>query len=92
MKDAVTMLLVHARVNVETRVAELGDLLGQQLDSLCRVAEDDRLVDLQLSAHNATRSSIHTVTYTTPLVRHMVATLQSPPNSATLRLWTPQQY
>ena len=68
MKDAVTMLLVHARVNVETRVADLGDLLGQQLDSLCRVAEDDRLVDLQLTAH--------TVTHTMPLIHHTVAALQ----------------
>ena len=50
MEDAVAMLLVHARVNVEARVAQLGDLLSKQLDSLCRVTEDYRLIDLQLSA------------------------------------------
>ena len=32
----------------ETRVAQLGDLLCQQLHSLHRVAEDDALVDLEL--------------------------------------------
>ena len=46
VEDAVAVLLVHLGVDVEARVAELGDLLGQQLDSLCRVTEDDRLVDL----------------------------------------------
>jgi len=40
VEDAVAMLLVHARVNVEARVAELGDLLRQQFHSLSRVAED----------------------------------------------------
>ena len=46
MEHAVAVLLVHLGVDVEARVAELGDLLGQQLDSLRRVTEDDRLVDL----------------------------------------------
>ena len=63
MEDAVSMLLIHARVDVETRVSQVGDLLGQQFHSLNfhrsnflidasaylgRVAEDNWLVDLQL--------------------------------------------
>jgi hypothetical protein len=36
-------------VDVEARVAELGDLLGEELDAVDRVAEDDRLVDGQLA-------------------------------------------
>ena len=46
MEDPVTMLLYHLGVDVETRVAELRNLLREQLHSLGRVAEDDRLVDL----------------------------------------------
>lgn len=48
MEDAVAVRLEHARVRVEARVAELGDLLGEELDAVGRVAEDDRLVDLEL--------------------------------------------
>ena len=46
MEDAVAVMLVHAGVDVEARVAELSDLLGEQLHSLGRVTEDDGLVDL----------------------------------------------
>ena len=42
------MGLSHLGVDVEAAEPELGDLLGQKLDSLRRVAEDDGLVDLQL--------------------------------------------
>ena len=48
VEDAVAVRLQHARVDVEARVAELGDLLRQELDAVDAVAEDDRLVDLQL--------------------------------------------
>lgn len=48
VEDAVAVLLAHLGVDVEARVAEFGDLLGEQLDSLRRVTEYDRLVDLQL--------------------------------------------
>ena len=48
VEDSVTGLLLHSSVTVEARVAELGDLLGQQLDSVGGVAEDDGLVDLEL--------------------------------------------
>ena len=44
VEDAVTVRLEHARVDVEARVAELGDLLRQELDAVDRVAEDDGLV------------------------------------------------
>lgn len=45
---AVTMRLQHFRVRIETGVAELRDLLGQQLDTISGVTKDDRLVNLQL--------------------------------------------
>lgn len=48
VEDSVSVLLTHLGVDVEARVAEFGDLLGEQLDSLGRVTEDDRLIDLQL--------------------------------------------
>lgn len=44
--------LSHLGMNVETRIAELGDLLGQKLHPLRGVAEDYRLVDLELEAKN----------------------------------------
>ncbi len=46
MEDTVAVLLVHLGVDIEARVAQLRDLLRQQLHALRRVAEDDRLVDL----------------------------------------------
>ena len=47
MKDTVAVLLVHLGVNVVARVSQLCDLFGQQFNSLCGIAEDDGLVDLQ---------------------------------------------
>src|ERR1700677_2163722 len=49
VKDSVAMLLFHLCVNKETAAAHLRNLLGQQLDTLHRVAEDDALVDVQLA-------------------------------------------
>jgi hypothetical protein len=34
VKDTITMFLTHLRVNVITTVAEFGDFLGEQLDTL----------------------------------------------------------
>ena len=48
VEDAVAVRLQHLGVDVEARVAELGDLLREQLDAVDAVAEDDRLVDAQL--------------------------------------------
>lgn len=48
VEDAVTVLLEHLGVGVEAGVAELGDLLGEEFDSVGGVAEDDGLVDLEL--------------------------------------------
>jgi translation elongation factor EF-1beta len=48
VKDPVSVGLKHLCVGVETRVAELGDLFGEELDSVGRVAENDGLVDLEL--------------------------------------------
>ena len=47
VEDLVSMLLHHAGMRVEAGVAKLGDLLGQQLDTVGGVAEDDGLVDLK---------------------------------------------
>ncbi|GMT19360.1 hypothetical protein PFISCL1PPCAC_10657 [Pristionchus fissidentatus] len=49
VENSVTMILSHLGVNVVTGISELGDLLGEQLYTLGAVAEDDRLVDLELA-------------------------------------------
>lgn len=48
VEDAVAVVLEHLGVRVEARVAEFGDLLGEELDAVGGVAEDDGLVDLEL--------------------------------------------
>ena len=48
MEHPVSVRLGHLGVDVVAAVAELGDLLGEELDPLSGVAEDDALVDLQL--------------------------------------------
>ena len=50
VEDAVPVALRHLGVDVEARVAQLRDLLGQQLHAVDAVAEDDGLVDAQLRA------------------------------------------
>uniref|UniRef100_A0A182VJU9 Uncharacterized protein n=1 Tax=Anopheles merus TaxID=30066 RepID=A0A182VJU9_ANOME len=40
--------LLHAGVDVVAAVAQLGNLFREQFDTLRRIAEDDRLVDLEL--------------------------------------------
>lgn len=49
MEDAVPVRLQHFRVGVETRISKLGDLLCEQFDPVCRIAKDNRLVNLQLT-------------------------------------------
>jgi len=46
VEHSVAMSLGHFGVNVVAGVTQLCDLFGQQLHSLCRVAEDNALVDL----------------------------------------------
>mmetsp|Transcript_21738 Transcript_21738/g.60442 ORF Transcript_21738/g.60442 Transcript_21738/m.60442 type:complete len:268 (+) Transcript_21738:158-961(+) len=48
MKHAVAVALKHLCMDIKARVAELCDLLGEQLDPVHRVAEDYGLVDLEL--------------------------------------------
>jgi hypothetical protein len=48
VENTVTMGLQHLRVRVETGVAKFGDFLGQKLDSVGAVTEDNGLVDLEL--------------------------------------------
>jgi len=47
VEDPITVSLCHLGVDVETRVAKLRDLLGQEFNPLCRIAEDDGLLDLE---------------------------------------------
>jgi hypothetical protein len=48
VENAVPVGLQHFRVDEETRVPQLRNLLGQQLHPIDRITEDDGLVDLQL--------------------------------------------
>jgi hypothetical protein len=41
VEDAVSVGLLHLGVNIEAGVPQLGDLLGQQLHTVDRIAEDD---------------------------------------------------
>ena len=59
MEYAVTMRLEHLSMRVEARITKLSDFLGEKLDTICRVTENDRLVDLQL--RNGSERLIHTV-------------------------------
>jgi hypothetical protein len=43
------MMLSHLRVNVIAGIAYFRNLLGQQLNTLSGIAENDCLVDLQLA-------------------------------------------
>jgi predicted oxidoreductase len=44
----ISVILEHLGVRIETRVAQLGDLLGEEFDTVGGVTENNRLVDLQL--------------------------------------------
>ena len=46
VKHPVPVGLGHAGVNVVATVAQVGNLFRQQFHSLCRVAENDALIDL----------------------------------------------
>lgn len=46
VEDAVSVSLLHAGVNIITRIAQLRNFLCQQLHTLGRVAEDDALINL----------------------------------------------
>lgn len=48
MEHTVPVLLHHLCMNVEARVAKLGDFLSQKLNPLGGVTEDDGLIDLKL--------------------------------------------
>lgn len=48
MEDAITGLLLHPSMTIETGVAQFGDFFGEQFDTVGRVAEYDGLVDLKL--------------------------------------------
>lgn len=54
VKDSITVALRHFGMDVVATVTQLRDLLCQQFHSLSRVAEYDRLVDLQLKYKNYT--------------------------------------
>ena len=52
VEDSVSVGLLHLAVYVEARVTQLSDLLGQQFNSLNRVAENYALVDLELRKYS----------------------------------------
>ena len=47
MEHAIAAVLQHLGVGIEARVSEFSDLLGQKLNSIGRIAEDDGLIDLE---------------------------------------------
>ena len=47
MKHTVTVMLLHLGVRVEAGVSKFGNLLRKKLHSICGVAENDGLVDLE---------------------------------------------
>lgn len=47
MKHAVTIVLQHLSVRIEAGVSKFGYLLRKQLHSICGVAENDGLIDLE---------------------------------------------
>ena len=49
VENPVSVTLVHLGVNEEARVAKLTDFARKQLNTLCTIAEDDRLRDVKLS-------------------------------------------
>jgi hypothetical protein len=50
MKDTIAVSLPHFCVNVETRIPKLCDLFRQEFNTVDRIAENNRLVDLKLRA------------------------------------------
>jgi len=48
VEDAVSVRLEHFGMAVETGITELGNFFREELDSIGGVAEDNRLVDLEL--------------------------------------------
>jgi hypothetical protein len=57
MEDAVAVGLKHLGVRVETGIAEICDLLCEKLDTVRRVTEYNRLVDLKLKENLAELSN-----------------------------------
>lgn len=64
VEHAVAVRLRHARVDVVAAVAQLRDLLGQQLHALGRVAEYNGLVDLQLEQQTTKTVNINVHKFT----------------------------
>lgn len=58
VEHTVTVMLQHLRVRVEAGVAKFGDLFRKQLHSVCGVAKNDGLVDLEFG-----EESIETVDF-----------------------------
>lgn len=49
MEDAISVVLRHLGMDIEARVAELGDFLGEEDDTVDGVAEDHGLIDLEFT-------------------------------------------
>ena len=61
VENAVTIGLLHLGVNVEAAIAKLSNLLGQKLDAVNAVAENDALVDLELGKKRVESSDLLTL-------------------------------
>lgn len=59
-------------MNVEAGVAQLGDLLSQELHSLGGIAEDNWLIDLKLWRRGRPTSTIHVSGYDITLRLHNI--------------------
>jgi hypothetical protein len=47
VKDSVSIGLLHLGMDIIARIAQLSDLLCEQLDAIDRVAKDDALIDFE---------------------------------------------
>ena len=57
VEHPIAVRLLHFRVDVEARVPDFSNFLGEELNPINGVAENDRLVDFQLEVFEGRRSS-----------------------------------
>jgi hypothetical protein len=56
VENAITVGLQHFCMGVEARISKLCHFLSQELDTVCGITKDDRLINLQLNVDLAIRS------------------------------------
>lgn len=70
MKHTVTVMLQHLRVRVEAGVSKFGNLLRKQLHSVCGVAKNDGLVDLEFGEESIETVDFLALFYETVVLRY----------------------